>query len=178
MFNWRITKYNPNYRDEVGRYKKSEWTSFSEIGTTFNGKKLTTDDYSVIENAYVDIIVALMNELGIESLQVRDLEKMNNKFMPNKIDKFYSDEMVNFYISLQENDVLNIKEIQYLSRLVLRENLWCKLEKDHNMFVHFGYDYYMYIGSHKNCKNLINTIMGRGLFIEDFVSPYNDEEDS
>lgn len=25
MFSWRITKYNPNYRDEFGRYKKSEW---------------------------------------------------------------------------------------------------------------------------------------------------------
>ena len=178
MFNWRITKYNPNYRDELGRYKKCEWTSFSEIGTIFNGKKLTIDDYIAIENAYVDAIVAFMDDLGIKSLQVKGLEKKNNKFMTDGAHKLYSDEMVNLYISLQDNDVLDVREIEYLSRLILRENLWCKLDQEEILLVHFGYDYYMYIGSRNICEDAINNIIDRGLFVEDFVSPYNDEDDN
>ncbi len=177
MFNWRVTKYDPDYRDELGRYKKCEWTSFSETGTICNGKKLTIDDYIAIENSYVDAIAAFMDDLEIKSLKVKDLEKKNNKFMPNKDQKLYSEEMVNLYISLQNDYILNVREIKNISRLVLRENLWCTLEDD-IMFVHFGYDYYMYMGSHKICEDAINSIKERGLFVEDFVSPYNDEDDS
>lgn len=39
MDNWRltaerITKYNPDNRDENGSYKLDEWTSISDIGKT------------------------------------------------------------------------------------------------------------------------------------------------
>jgi hypothetical protein len=178
MFNWRVTKYNPHYRDEVGRYKKYEWTSFCEIGRIFDGNKLTNDNYSDIENAYVEAIVAFMDSVEIKSLTVKGLEKKSNNIMLNREHVLYSDEMINLYTALQENDVLNIREVQCLARLVLREDLWCKLEKDDIMFVHFGYDYYMYIGSHKICEDAINKIKERGLFVEDFVSPYNDEDDN
>jgi hypothetical protein len=176
MFNWRITKYNPIYRDELGKYKKDEWTSFCEIGKIFNGNMLTSDEYVVVEDTYVGAILAFMDDLGIKSLKVKGLEKKNKKFMPDKAHKLYSEELVNLYISLQDNDVLNVREIECLSRLVLRENLWCKLEKDDIMFVHFGYDYYMYIGIHEICEEAINNIKESGLFVEDFVSPYNDED--
>jgi hypothetical protein len=165
MFNWRITKYNPNYRDKLGRYQKCDWTSFSEIGTTFNGIELTADDYIVIENAYVDAIVAFMNNIKITTLMVKGLEKRSNHISISRESRLYSDEMTNLYDSLQENAVLSIREIQCLARLVLRENLWCKLEIDNIMFVHFGYDYYMYVGSHKICKDAINHIGERRLFI-------------
>lgn len=176
MFNWRVTKYNPNYRDEFRRYKRSEWTSFCEIGKVFDGNKLTNDNYIAIENAYVDAIVAFMNGVENTSLTVKGLEKKNNNIMLNREHELYSDEMINFYAAVQENDVLSIRAIQHLARLVLREDLWCKLEKDDIMFVHFGYDYYMYIGSHKICVDAINKIKKRGLFVEDFISPYNDED--
>ena len=45
------------------------------------------------------------------------------------------------------------------------------------MFVHFGYDYYMYIGSNKRFKGIINTIANTGLFIEEFESPYDEERE-
>lgn len=41
------------------------------------------------------------------------------------------------------------------------------------MFVHFGYDYYMYIGSSKELpQDLRNKIENLGLFVENFESPY------
>lgn len=36
-------------------------------------------------------------------------------------------------------------------------------------FVHFGYDYYMYIGASKNCIKSKNAVMLSGLFVEEFV---------
>jgi len=38
---YRITKYNPMNRDANGAYLLNEWTSFSDIGKTFDGKTLT-----------------------------------------------------------------------------------------------------------------------------------------
>ena len=40
------------------------------------------------------------------------------------------------------------------------------------MYVHFGYDYYMYIGSEKPLEKEIDSINRSGLFVENMVSPY------
>jgi hypothetical protein len=113
----------------------------------------------------------------ITTLTVKDLEKRNNHIIINREPGLYSDEMINLYATLQENDTLSLEEVQSLARLVLKEDLWCKLEKDNIMFVHVGYDYYMYIGSHTICEDAINKIRDRGLFVEEFISPYNADED-
>jgi hypothetical protein len=39
-------------------------------------------------------------------------------------------------------------------------------------FVHFGWDYYMYIGSSVNCPSLIKIAKDNGLFVEEVRSPY------
>lgn len=41
MHKYRITKYDPQYRDEQGIYIREDWTSYSDIGKTYNGKLLT-----------------------------------------------------------------------------------------------------------------------------------------
>jgi len=40
------------------------------------------------------------------------------------------------------------------------------------MFVHFGYDYYMYIGSKKKLVNEIEEMIRLGLFPVEMQSPY------
>ena len=42
------------------------------------------------------------------------------------------------------------------------------------MYIHFGYDYYMYIGSSNACDNVRIKIQEEGLFVEEFKSPYGD----
>lgn len=168
MFTWRITKYNPNYRDEFGKYRKDEWTSYSDIGKIFNGYKVTKSDYLSVEDAYVEAIAFFMNSVKVTSLTVKCLEKKNKLEQALEV---YPDEMITFFEALKEKDVLKISEIQYLARMVLREELWCKLEND-EMFVHFGYDYYMYIGSFRLCKDSIEKIKKMGLFVEEYQSPY------
>ncbi len=41
-FMWRVTKYNPTFRDENGTYIKDEWTSFSDIGKKVSRKGIYT----------------------------------------------------------------------------------------------------------------------------------------
>ncbi len=67
------------------------------------------------------------------------------------------------------------KKIENIARLILRSYFWCILRSE-DIFVHFGYDYYMYIGCKKKCCDVIKTIEKTGLFVEPFESPYNKEE--
>ena len=60
MFCWRITKYDPKYRDSRGAFLKNDWISFSEVGDIFEGKKLTIEDYLKVENAYVASVILFM----------------------------------------------------------------------------------------------------------------------
>ncbi len=173
MFSWRITKYNPAYREKNNRYTKCEWTSISDIGKVFNGKELDIRDYLAVEDLYTQAVITFMDCLAITSLRVKNLEKKRNNPELDRTPNLYSQEMGRFYHSLQDNIRLNKREIQYLCRCALREQLWCKLEKENTMFVHFGYDYYMYIGSNDKCEEAIRTITNMGLFVEKFESPYS-----
>ena len=58
-----------------------------------------------------------------------------------------------------------------ITRFALRQIIWCKLLCD-QMFVHFGDDYYMFIGSEKELENEIEAIRNNGLFVEEMKSPY------
>jgi hypothetical protein len=143
MFFWRVTKYDPKNRDMSGVYLvKDEWTSYSDIGTNIYGKQLTYDEYIEIEDAYVTAIKLFMKCNKIDSLMVASLEK-NHEL--NNDDKYISNDMKNSFQQVKTGINLRIDEVELLARLILREKLWCKLESK-DMFVHFGYDYYMYIG--------------------------------
>ncbi len=82
--------------------------------------------------------------------------------------------MIATYNTIYLGQQVTQKEVADIARLVLRESLWCKLESD-RMFVHFGYDYYMFIGSTEPCESTIKKIEKLGLFVEKFESPYLEE---
>ena len=67
--------------------------------------------------------------------------------------------------------------IVFIIQAILRNKLGCKLEFDNTMYVHFGWDYYMFISSAKACQSAIKKIEEIGLFVEPFVSPYLEEDD-
>lgn len=60
MFEYRITKCDPAIRSEGGKY--TEWTSFSEVGATFDGKVLTQSAYEEVEAAYIAVATAFLRE--------------------------------------------------------------------------------------------------------------------
>jgi len=171
MFYWRITKYNPKNRDTNGSYLLDEWTCYSQVGTIADGKLLTYAEYLLIENAYVNAISLFMSCNDLKELPVTYLEKyweLDQDFNLNLM-------MIELFKRMKSGLKLSMYEVGIAARLVLRRKLWCRLGDKNNMFVHFGYDYYMYIGSVKKCVKTIQQIQQSGLFVEEFISPYLEE---
>ena len=167
MYYWRVTKYNPIYRDAQGRYTREEWTSIEDIGKLYKGEELTVEEYEVIENAYVEAVVFAMKQLELETLKVTELE--TGEYTVYKGVSDLTSE--HFYKTVQNNKDVSIDDVPHLVKLILREIIWAKLVSD-DLCVHFGYDYYMYFIIKKKLEKVIRHISEKGLFIEDFKSPY------
>lgn len=156
MFEYRITKYNPANRID-GRYAVDEWTSFSDVGKSFGKTELTYAKYLDTENAYIDCCIDLLSKAQILSLSVEQAE-------------CYSKDI---YLPSTVSDVA---EMRKLISACLREQCWFKLTGK-NFFIHFGYDYYMYIGSVLPTVIVEKTATKYGLFCEQYPSPHNISEE-
>ena len=153
MREFRITKYDPLKRDLNGAYlDHEEWTSFSEIG-----KKLTKEDYEKVKTAYIQSALDLVSGTVEKELIVDGLEDYKN------------------ISGLTEGDTIKGKEIEGTLRSILRDEYWCLL-KSESAFVHIGYDYYMYVGVIEVNKSTLKNIENRGLYVENFISPFHPEQ--
>jgi hypothetical protein len=121
---------------------------------------------------YLDAIELLSKYLGIPYLKVVELEKCSDYLNTRGFDLLYSYGMKTMFDNVKEGDQLTGEDMRHISQLVLRENLWCKLEYSTQLKVHFGYDYYMYFVSASNCDSIISMISSLGLFVEQCASPY------
>lgn len=158
-YQWRVTKYNPQNRDEMGKYLVDEWSSISDIGTNYNGQVFSLLDYEKQEEAYIDSIFEFMKCAEVSSLTMVDIEDYN-KQLNKVIDKKNIPEL------LSEN------QIRVVVKAILREKFWCKLELKDSFFVHFGYDYIMYIGLNNKCEETIRKVEQMKMFVESMESPY------
>jgi hypothetical protein len=149
MYQYRVTKYNPVFRDEKGRYTREEWTSFGEVGEI-----VSVQEYIRVEAAYIEVALDFLREADVVELQIRGLE--NSKKLP---------------ILLVEGKQLSLKELASTFRKVLRNEIWCRFEGE-STFIHFGWDYYMYVGVSKDCSEARSFAEKLGLFVEEFQSPY------
>jgi len=154
MTQYRITKYNPALRHENGVYLRDEWTCFSEIGRTFEGKVFTGEDYLKVEAAYIEAALQLIEEDGASGLRARYIEKwIKSTRTPD------------------EEEMIPLSGLRSVCQAVLRSRYWCRLE-DEGRFIHFGWDYYMYVGVKTSCEMAVSKAQERGLFVELFTSPY------
>ena len=152
-YKYRVTKYDPKKRNENGHYQADEWTSISDIGKVFSNKLLTKEEYVNVENSYLFAIEAFLAEANISCLNISSIER---------------GEEYNFV----QGQTIELEKILEIARLSLREKLWCKLSLNHKAYIHFGYDYYMYIGVSRWCGNAISKAEKKGLFVEAYRSPY------
>lgn len=174
MLWYRITKYNPAYRDASGAYIKDEWISFSDVGKYYNDEIFSIQEYERVEQAYIQAIVKLMHFFGIDQLKCIYCWKPEKKL----IDTTVPQEWVSVYDRIRRGSIISGNEIEVLLRLILRDYLVCKLAYRDQFFVHFGYDYYMYVGVPYDCASALQEIQKTGLFVEEIpVSPYLESED-
>lgn len=171
-YGWRITKYNPAFRDERGAYQKDEWISFSDIGLYFDGKELTFEEYRTVEDAYVFTALRFLSEANLKSIKVISLGTNSPKVKKSLL----ADIPYNPKLIKNEMDVSD-KDLESICRLVLREVFWCRLVSDSDFYIHFGWDYYMYVGSSVWSEEAISFGRAQNLFIEEMMSPYIPNDD-
>jgi hypothetical protein len=172
VFGYRITKYNPQDRNELGHYQKKDWIGIDDIGKTFDKKKLTLQKYLQVEAAYAQTIIYIMDYLNLESLTLKNFTKLKLTHP-----ELLNQEMLNVYNNTINDEQIDKIKAFLLTKLLLREEI-AGIFENKEMFVHFGYDYYMYIGSSKELpQDLRNKIENLGLFVEDFESPYLPDND-
>ena len=125
MNKYRISKYNPLYRC-AERYLKAEWTDYSDIGKMFEDNILTEHEYKIVEQNYIFCLDDIIRLIGVHDLSITALE-------------CYDD------VPWKNNQSVSIELLPEIFRDCLRNKCWCKLESQ-EMYIHFGYDYYVYIG--------------------------------
>lgn len=168
MYKYRISKYDPKYRDENGIYHREDWTSYSDIGKKYNGKEFSKDDYIKTEIHYCNTI---LNILKINEVREVILEDVELYFSVDEIKQMLRNKELDFskreelaINSLKNGNRIGIHELKLYLRLILRECFWCRLIGVPSLIqVGFGYDYYVYLYS----ESIIST---------DIVENYKKEE--
>ena len=162
---YRITKYNPCNRDEAGRYLVDEWTSVSDVGKSFGGRQLTIETYLLVEDAYVAVVTSLLTIGNVGPLRVVDFE---DKGSCRQLTDRLVATSAEYRNQVWDGCLFSHENVESCVRLTLREVIWCKLIGKNDFFVHFGYDYYMYIGG----IDLDGWAPPPHMFCEEYNSPY------
>jgi hypothetical protein len=152
---YRVTKYDPSLRDATGAFTGHDWTSRSDIGRVFDGGMLTEAVYRKVEDSYLVAMESFLHDAGIASLALKGAERrstLGGRF--------------------SRGGNLSVAQSLDFARLVLREEAWGKLVAPGKAYVHFGYDFYMYIGVPVQCERSIAIARDSGLFVERMRSPY------
>lgn len=124
-FSWRVTKYNPQKRDENDNcLDYEEWTSFSDIGNA-----LSEEDYMRTESNYVNAISTFLDEMGLKKLYITNLELWSDGVASQNASSFLSKMWVGKGVTT--------KEIRELVKLTLRDVIWCKLSYKKDFFCSF-----------------------------------------
>ncbi|GAA2811490.1 hypothetical protein RMN57_28650 [Kitasatospora sp. CM 4170] len=154
MTQYRITKHSPEQRAGA----TPSWTSFSDIGESFGGEQLTEAAYAETEEGYLSAIRQFAAVQGVTALKVDGLEMYPES---------------SWWQRVSEGDSLSLYEAIELSRSILHEDfVWCRLFAGSEFFVHFGYDFYMYVGVSNPAEGIVASIRRAGLYVDEFESPY------
>jgi hypothetical protein len=153
MIEYRVTKYDRASRDARDAYTKQEWTSVTDIGRAFAGVVLTDGRISTCRTSLPRLGPRVPSRGRSEFTDSGGLE--NHKGLA---------------LEFGEGSVLPVEQVGDLIRRILRGAFWCRL-KGQGGFVHFGWDYYMYIGVPHRCLEAEQLAEELGLYPEELPHP-------
>ena len=144
-----ITAYKDEYQPII---------SYSDIGEI-----LTSDEYILIENNYIEAVKIIMELNKCEDLNIRYLEKFSyRKGLTVEEDK----KLYKEYIKIEDKQKINYKNIEIILKLILRNIIWCDLiNLSKRLYIRFGYDYYMYFNTKIKVDLYQDKIRKLGLFL-------------
>ncbi|HDK7166223.1 TPA: hypothetical protein PTV44_000026 [Clostridium botulinum] len=170
MVRYRISKYNPKFRDEYGCYIKQEWTSISDVDEDINGAKVSLEEYLDTESRYIKVLNNILNDLSIEYLYVMELEKQDDIINDNYAFEGFTTDMIKMVSSVKEGQELDREKINYIIKAILREVFWCGLySKTTHLIIKPGYDFYINIICPELSICVIENISELGLYIEEII---------
>lgn len=170
-YGYEIVKYSPDGYDSNGCYQKDEWTSIADIGCSFHGQIFTFEEYTKVEDCYVNSVMEIIKISGVKYLTVGYIESSSEI-----VDEWYyktpfSTENARLYTfakTLHQGSQISMTNIPLVVKLCLRECLYAVLVNlKHNLQVDFGYDYYMHIHTQVD-ENILQEIASRNKL---FVNP-------
>ena len=151
-----MTKYDPALRDQRGGFAGDDWTSVGDVGNSFGGEVLSLHRYLEVESHHLQVVAAFLAEAEAEHTVVRGPERYEARWWPAEGDRL---------TRLESVDVV---------REMLRERGFCRLEAHRDVYVHVGYDYYLYISGNVPGEQTRLVAAGAGLFVDSrFASPYH-----
>jgi hypothetical protein len=143
-----------------------------DVGEFSNGKIFTTSEYLNVESKYAEAINLIIEKIDISFLLIIEIEKWKRKLKIENFNSIYNKSFFLIYKKLKNEYRIEKNELDIVIKLILRGNIWGKLIFKDSFFVHFGYDYYMYVGCKKDISDIIKKIELLGLYVEDYKSPY------
>jgi hypothetical protein len=161
-FAYRVTKYDPADRDERGRYI---------------GAEDVRSDHGSVEAAYLAAVAAFAEDSGVTTLLIREPEVagMVNFGVEPTIDGhglagLFPPDLAGYHDGAQ----VSLDVALELVRAMLRDNgAWCRLEADSRLWIHVGWDQYVYVSSALSCNHAVAVTHDLGLFAEPIAeSPY------
>lgn len=160
---FQVTKYDPEDRDERGRYV---------------GAEDIVSDHGSVEAAYLAAVAEFAAETGVERLIIREpgtAAFVNFGLEPpvpgNGLAGLFPDGTAGYHDGAEVTVEVGLE----LVRAMLRDNgAWCRLEVEDRFLVHVGYDQYVYVGSDRRCERALTRTRDLGLFPERLEqSPYD-----
>ena len=149
-FEYRITKYNPKFRNAKGHYIPDEWTYFDQVGTRIAGRVLTMKEYLQTESAYLKVLEAILTEADISQLKIR----LHYGIVPKRLAHWKRRKKITVPLAVK------------LARLALREKLGGTLTSPYRFRLNFGWDYYMNVGLSRPTPKAFIVASKLGLFVE------------
>ena len=172
MKKYNISKYNPEFKDDLGRYLKEDWTAVSDIGKAFDGMVLSPEDYLDMESNYIKAIYEILDFYNLKSLNVQDVRKSfkYDRFIEliNERKVVYNEDLLKLYNNLESIKILEYQEIGLFCRLLLREDIGAKVFYPRKLKIFICYDYLLGIHSNRYIEKVIPRIKDLGLFVEEF----------
>ena len=165
-----IVKYSPENYNENGVYTKDEWISRSYIGIVYEGKPFTLGEYLDVEQRYVNVVLSVMNATNCKYMTIQYLEADKNYIAKQiKVSKFrkIDSRLLSSVPLLEKNRKISSTKLSDILRLALREYIYVVLSnKEHGVFVRFGYDYYLNIACSLDNDVLEDIVRKEGLFLD------------
>jgi len=157
-----ITKYNPIYRDEIGRYKREEWIGFFQINKVINGVKFTFETYLVTEEKYIQAAHCFFEFHKCVKIILKNVDRYD--FSDYKYDD--REELLSVYNEVGSGYVVTKDKLSLVIKLILRELLWAELFcGTSSVAVRFGWDYYMYFSSSLDLTPVFEKVQEIGLYV-------------